>query len=79
MKPLPRQKTKCALELFGCLNRNLAEFLKILHKLQRIFTCSCAGSLIALLYLRLCVLLKFSDFSIDFCYKLFHRIKIKVS
>ena len=59
--------------LLCSFNRNLAEFLEVLHECESKFAGACAGGLVTLYYLCLCVLCEICSFCVDLCDKLFHN------
>ena len=62
--------------LLGLLNRNLSEFLKILHKIKRSLAGACAGGLVTLYYLSISILYENVDLFFDFCDKILHFVII---
>lgn len=52
--------------LLGLLNRNLSEFLEILHELESGLAGACAGGLVTLYYLSISILYENVDLFFDF-------------
>ena len=62
--------------LLGLLNRNLSEFLEILHELESGLAGACAGGLVTLYYLSVSILYENVDLFFDFCDKILHFVII---
>jgi len=60
-------------DLLGSFHRKFAEFLEVLHESESGFASACAGGLVTLYYLCLCVLCEFGYFCVDLFDKLFHN------
>ena len=58
--------------LLGLFNRNLSEFLKILHKFESGLAGACACGLVTLFYLSVGVLYENIELFLDFSDKIFH-------
>ena len=82
-----RQSFKLCLPLFGIvcllllglLNRNLSEFLEILHELESGLARACAGGLVTLFYLSVSVLYEHVELFFDFSDKILHFVLILVN
>ena len=60
--------------LLGLLNRNLSEFLEILHEFESGLAGACAGGLITLFYLSVSVLYEHVELCLDFSDKILHFV-----
>ena len=65
--------------LLGLLNRNLSEFLEILHEFESGLAGACAGGLITLFYLSVSVLYEHVELFFDFSDKILHFVLILVN
>ena len=65
--------------LLGLLNRNLSEFLEILHELESGLARACAGGLVTLFYLSVSVLYEHVELCLDFSDKILHFVLILVN